>query len=150
MSNFLNIKAPQFSLKDSTGKVWKLKDLLGKSPILLIFYPGDDTPGCTKQLCALQDDKKKFDKYLIQRFGVNQGDANSHNKFINKFGYEFPLLIDTGRKVSKKYGAIKYMFGHESIKRSVIIIDPKGIIRYVKRGLPENSEILNEIKKLIG
>lgn len=140
-------KAPDFSLMDSDGNKVKLSELRGQ-PVVLIFYPGDNTPGCTAQLCAIRDDYSKFKKFKAQVYGVNHAGAESHNKFIDKFGFKFPILIDTDRKVSEKYGAIKFMFGHKSIKRSVIIIDKDGKITWVKRGMPSNAEILDIISGL--
>jgi len=140
--------APAFTLKDSEGKTVKLSSFKGKQAVLLIFYPGDMTPGCTMQLCAIRDDYSDFKKLKVAVFGVNHAAADSHNKFIEKYGFQFPILIDTNRKVSKKYGAIKYMFGHESIKRSVVIIDKQGKLAWVKRGMPSDAEILSELKKL--
>ncbi len=141
--------APAFTLKDSQGNSFKLADFKGKKNVLLFFYPGDDTPGCVKQLCAIRDDKAKFKSFKdLVAFGVNHADADSHNAFIEKYGLTMPLLIDKDRKVSKKYGAIKYMFGNESIKRSVIIIDKNGKLAYVKRGMPENEEILEALEKI--
>lgn len=138
-------KAPNFTLKDSAGKKVTLASLSGH-PILLIFYPGDDTPGCTAQLCAIRDDFKKFKSLKVSVYGVNHANADSHNSFITKYGFQFPILIDADRSVSKKYGAIKYMFGHESIKRSVVIIDKAGNIAWVKRGMPSDAEIMKELE----
>jgi peroxiredoxin Q/BCP len=142
-------KAPLFTLTDSTGKKFKLSDMKGKKNVLLFFYPGDDTPGCTKQLCALRDDAPQFKKFKdLVIYGVNHANAHSHNAFIEKYGLTLPLLIDTDRKVSEKYGAIKYMFGNKSIRRSVIIVDKNGKLAYVKRGMPSNEEIREALTHL--
>ena len=138
--------APAFTLKTSAGDSVSLKQFLGKKNVLLIFYPGDDTPGCTAQLCAIRDDYATFKKTNTVVFGVNHADKASHDAFIHKFGFQFPLLIDKDRKVSKKYGAIKNMFGHESIRRSVVLIDKKGKLAYVKRGMPTDAEILTNLR----
>lgn len=140
-------KAPAFSLKDSAGQKVTLSALQGQT-VLLIFYPGDDTPGCTAQLCAIRDDFKKFKSLKVAVYGVNQAGDESHNKFITKYGFQFPILIDSDCAVSKKYGAIKYMFGRESIKRSVVIIDKAGKIAWVKRGMPTDVEIFAELEKI--
>lgn len=139
--------APFFTLKNQKGKKVSLKDFKNKKNVLLIFYPGDNTPGCTKQLCALRDDFSVFKKHDTIIFGVNHADDESHQKFIDNYSFPFDLLIDTDRKVSRKYKALKFMFGHESIKRSVVLIDKSGKIIYLKRGLPDNSEILEALKK---
>ena len=134
--------APDFSLPDQRDEMFNLQDWRGRKNVLLIFYPGDDTPGCTTQLCALRDDFQKFTTRDTVIFGVNQADHISHQKFIDKYCFPFQLLIDRGRKISKKYGAVKSIFGQTTIKRSVVLINKKGKIIYLKRGLPTNKEIL--------
>ncbi len=144
----LNTEAPEFTLLDHEGNSVSLKSFRGKNPALLVFYPGDDTLGCTKQLCAIRDDWAEFQKYNVAAYGVNHANAESHTKFWRHHGLKTPLLVDQDKKVSALYGAISKYFGHEIIKRSVVLIDKAGIIRYLKRGLPPNSEILEAIKKL--
>lgn len=138
--------APPFSLKNQTGQKISLRDYQGEKNVLLIFYPGDNTPGCTKQLCAIKNDFTKFEKLDTVVFGINQADAKSHQKFIDKQKYPFDLLIDTDRLVSKKYKALKFMFGYESIRRSVVLINKEGKIIFLKRGLPADREILAALK----
>ena len=144
----LNKEAPDFSLLDHAGNTIALKNFRGKNPVLLVFYPGDDTPGCTAQLCALRDDWAEFQKFGVVAFGVNHADAESHAKFWRQHGLKTPLLIDTDKKVSKLYGATKQFFKTATIKRSVVLIDKQGVIRYLKRGLPPDSEILEAVKQL--
>lgn len=139
-------KAPLFTLKNQAGQKIALKDFLGKKNVLLIFYPGDNTPGCTKQLCAVRDDFSKFKNLDAVVFGVNHGDDTSHQKFIDKYQFPFDLLIDEDRNVSRKYKALKFMFGHESIKRSVVLIDKQGKIIFLKRGMPSDQEIIDSLK----
>ena len=137
--------APDFTLSDSDGIKVRLSSFQGRQPVVLVFYPGDMTPGCTKQLCSIRDDYAGFQKLNAQVLGVNHADADSHNKFIKKYKFQFPILIDTGRKVSKMYGALKYMFGNESIKRSVVVIGIDGRIKKVWRGMPGDNEIIAEL-----
>lgn len=144
----LNQPAPDFSLLDHEGNRVALKDFRGKHPVLLIFYPGDDTPGCTAQLCAIRDDWAEFQKYGVQAYGINPGDADSHTKFWRHHGLKTPLLVDEDKKVAELYGATKKFFKAEIINRTVVVIDKQGIIRYVKRGLPPDSEILAAVQAL--
>lgn len=144
----LNNEAPDFSLLDHEGNAVEPKAFRGKNPVLLIFYPGDDTPGCTTQLCAIRDDWDEFQKYGVMAYGINHADAKSHTKFWRHRSLKTPLLIDTDKKVSKLYGATKKFFKAEIIKRSVVLIDKEGVIRYLKRGLPPDSEILEAVKTL--
>lgn len=139
-------RAPAWSLKDQTGRVVKLSDFTGKQPVVLIFYPGDLTPGCTLQLCAIRDDWEKFRELGIAVFGVNHAEADSHQRFIDKHQFPFPLLIDKNKKVSAAYGAVKKFFKATVIKRSVVGIDKDGIIRFLKRGMPKDVEILKAMK----
>lgn len=139
-------QAPLFSLKNQAGKNISLKNYRRQKNVLLIFYPGDNTPGCTKQLCDIKNDFSQFTKYDVEIFGINQADKNSHKNFINDYKFPFDLLIDTDRKVSRQYKALKFMFGHESIKRSVVLIDKNGRIIFLKRGMPNNQEILKSLE----
>ena len=134
-------KAPDFSLVSSTGDTVCLSDFTGKNHLVLIFYPGDETPGCTKQLCAIRDDYTKFEAKNAKVFGVNPADGDSHRKFVKRYGFPFPLLIDEGQKTAKLYGCDN----GPSVKRTVYVIDPQGMIIYVKQGLPPDEEILQAI-----
>lgn len=140
--------APDFMLPDHEGNEVKLSSFRGRQPVLLVFYPGDETYGCTKQLCAIRDDWAEFQRYQVAAFGINHADAESHTKFWRHHGLKTPLLVDYGMKVSEHYGATRRILGKEIINRSVILIDKQGIIRYLKRGLPPDSEILEAVKKL--
>ena len=136
--------APNFTLFDENGNEFNLHSNLTKSGeyILLVFYPGDDTPGCTTQLCGIRDLQKEYTNKNIRVIGINHGDSKSHIKFINKYTFQFPILIDTGREISSLYGQIKFMFGHKSIKRGVYLLGKGGEILYKKHGQQDNSEIL--------
>ena len=91
--------APDFSLPDDSGGMVRLSALRG-ADVVLVFYPGDNTPGCTKQLCQFRDHWGDARARGIEVFGVNPGSARSHVKFREKFGFPFPLLIDQGQKLS--------------------------------------------------
>jgi peroxiredoxin Q/BCP len=139
-------RAPNWSMKDQAGRTVKLSDFIGKQSVVLIFYPGDLTPGCTLQLCAIRDDWEKFRTLGIAVFGVNHADADSHQRFIDKHHFPFPLLIDKTKKTSAAYGAVKKFFKATVIKRSVVGIDKEGVIRYLKRGMPKDADILKTMK----
>jgi len=139
-------KAPDFSLKNQDGKVIRLADFRAAHPVLLIFYPGDMTPGCTVQLCAVRDDWSKFEEAGIAVVGINHAKAESHGEFVHKFSFPFPLLVDPAKQVSAKYGAVRKLFTATVIRRSVIGIDKQGIVRYLKHGMPKNTDILKAMK----
>lgn len=128
--------APDFSLQDDSGHTVKLSRLRGKS-VVLVFYPADDTPGCTKQLCQLRDDWSEASKRGIKVFGVNPGSAQSHGKFRKKFNFPFPLLVDAGQKVAGLYHANGIF-----VKRTVYRIGPDGVIQFAQRGMPSPQEVL--------
>lgn len=131
MSDFIEPgkKAPAFSLTSDSGEKVKLADLAG-SPVVLYFYPKDDTPGCTRQACNFRDRLGEITKLGARVIGVSPDDAKSHAKFRDKYTLNFPLLIDTDHKVAEKYGAWreKNMYGKKSmgIQRSTYLIGADG------------------------
>jgi thioredoxin-dependent peroxiredoxin len=136
-------KAPDFTLLTEAGEKVNLYQALEKGNVVLVFYPGDDTPGCTSQLCAIRDDWSEFTEKNIQVFGVNPADAESHKKFSDKYSYPFPLLIDEDKSVSKAYKTSGTLF----ISRSVYGIDHAGKIVFAEKGKPANSLILDSFAK---
>lgn len=135
--------APDFDAVDSEGNRVRLADLKGNSAVVLIFYPGDDTPGCTKQLCSARDSYGDYEKAGARVFGVNPAAADSHEKFRKKFSYPFPLLVDTDGKMIRDYGC-RGVAGITT--RTVYVIAKDGTISFAKRGAPETSEILAAVK----
>jgi peroxiredoxin Q/BCP len=140
-------KAPLFTLPDARGKSVALKDFRGKKNVILVFYPGDMTSGCTMQLCAIRDDWKKFTATDTVVFGVNQADAASHARFAKTYHFPFPLLVDAGRRISAKYGALRKYFKATIIRRTVVGIGKDGTIFYLRRGMPKDVDILKAIPK---
>ena len=127
-------KAPAFSLKDQDGQTHRLSDYAGR-PVVLYFYPKDDTPGCTKEACAFRDNLPYFKKSRAAVLGISILDAASKAKFANKYGLPFPLLADEDHSVAEKYGAWqkKSMYGRSfmGIARTTYLIDGNG--KVVKR-----------------
>jgi peroxiredoxin Q/BCP len=128
--------APDFSLSDDSGRTVSLAQLRGRN-VVLVFYPGDDTPGCTKQLCEFRDDWSAAHAQGVEVFGVNPQGSASHQKFRQKYHLPFPLLVDRGQKVAALYHANGII-----VKRTVYLIGPDGIIRFGQRGKPAPSQIL--------
>ncbi len=131
-------EAPDFSLKSDTGKTVRLADFRGKENVVLVFYPGDMTKGCTTQLCAIRDDWSDFRKANVAAFGVNPADAKSHREFVEKYNFPFPILVDSGMKVAAQYGC----GGGAYVTRTVYAIDKRGIIVFAQRGMPSTGEVL--------
>lgn len=121
-------KAPSFNLPDQKGKKHKLSDYKGKW-VLLYFYPKDDTPGCTKEACAIRDVYPKFKKLGIKVFGASADSVAKHEKFADKHDLPFTLLSDEEKKLVKDYGVWgkKKFMGREymGINRMSFLIDPK-------------------------
>lgn len=124
-------KAPAFKTKDENGNEVKLSDFKGKK-VVLYFYPQDDTETCTKQACNLRDNLPALAAAGYQVLGVSPDNEKSHQKFIQKFGLNFPLLADSEHKLIKAYDVWheKTLFGHTymGVVRTTFLIDKKGII----------------------
>lgn len=127
-------KAPAFTLTADDGQKVRLADLKGR-PVVLYFYPADDTPGCTKEACAFRDAQSKLAKSGAVVLGVSPDDIASHGAFRDKYTLNFPLLADPDHKVADKYGAWreKNMYGKKSmgIQRSTFLIDADGKVAKV-------------------
>jgi len=122
-------KAPAFSLKDQEGKTHRLADYAGR-PVVLYFYPKDDTSGCTKEACAFQDHLPKFKSGKAAILGVSILDEASKARFAAKYGLSFPLLADADHEVAEKYGVWKKksLYGRSfmGIARTTYLIDREG------------------------
>jgi peroxiredoxin Q/BCP len=121
--------APDFTLSDDNGAKVKLSSCRG-TPVVLYFYPKDDTPGCTREACSFRDRKAEIAKAGIKVFGISPDTVASHAEFRDKFTLNFPLLADVGHKVAERYGAWreKNMYGKKTlgIQRSTFLIDREG------------------------
>ncbi len=126
-----NQPAPEFALPDEDGKIHNLSDYRGK-PVVLYFYPKDDTPGCTTEACNFRDDFHIYEQNGIVILGVSPDTAKSHTKFKNKFDLPFTLLADEGHKVADAYGVWgpKKFMGreYEGVLRTTFLIGPDGNI----------------------
>jgi peroxiredoxin Q/BCP len=128
--------APDFTLPDDAGNEVHLSALRGRN-IVLVFYPGDNTPGCTRQLCQLRDSWETARVRGIAVFGVNPQSRKSHAAFRHKYNLPFPLLVDAGHKVASLYNARGLI-----VKRTVYLVGPDGMIRFARRGMPSPDEVL--------
>ncbi len=137
-------KAPAFSLQTESGDPASLKSLKGKQ-VVLYFYPKDDTPGCTKEACGFRDSIKSIEKADAVVLGVSMDDADSHLKFIKKYGLPFPLLCDEDGTMSKAYGVYKKknMYGRTywGIERSTFIIDEAGKFKAIFRKVKVDGHV---------
>jgi thioredoxin-dependent peroxiredoxin len=123
----INTPAPDFTLKDGNSDDWRLSDHRGKV-VVLLFYPGDETPVCTRQMCSLRD---RWDDYLAtgaEVVGISSDSIESHKKFAAHHDLPLRLLSDSDGAVSRLYGARSLIPGR--VARSVFVIDAKGILRF--------------------
>ena len=143
----LKDQAPDFALPDETGQTHRLSDQNGH-PVVLVFYPGDMTPGCTFQLCSLRDEWSTLSAAGAAVYGINPANAESHAAFRKAKHFPFPLLVDAGKRVSRSYGALTELFGLKLIRRTVVIVGPDGRIAYYRHGLPKTSDLLKILSTL--
>ena len=128
--------APEFALESDTGETVSLESLRGK-PVVLYFYPKDDTPGCTTQACGIRDAWDEFERTGAVVLGVSPDDVASHARFREKYELPFPLLADTGHATAEDYGVWveKKNYGktYMGVERSTFVIDADGKVAKVFR-----------------
>ncbi|WP_153733537.1 thioredoxin-dependent thiol peroxidase [Sporosarcina obsidiansis] len=132
MDKLEGLQAPVFSLPDEKGEVVSLEKFKGKKYVVLYFYPKDATPGCTTEACDFRDAATDFEDLNAVILGVSPDHEASHQKFIDKHGLPFSLLVDEDHAVAEQYGVwkLKKSFGKEymGIERSTFLIDPTGTV----------------------
>jgi len=145
-------KAPNFKLKDQTGKTISLDDYKGKK-VVLYFYPKDNTSGCTKEACNFRDEFPKFNNLDAVILGISPDSVESNKKFITKYNLPFTLLSDEEKKVLEKYDVWKeknmYGIKYMGVVRTTYIIDENGIIKKIFPKVKvegHNAEILEALK----
>lgn len=149
MSVGVGDSAPDFTLPATGGGTVSLHDFAGH-PVVLVFYPGDDTPVCTKQLNTYNDEFAQFEQLDAHVLGISAQGLESHEKFSGKHGFKFPLLADTDKKVAGLYGTLGPI-GFP--RRSVFIVDGEGVVRYAHRAIAgltyrPVSELVDVLQKL--
>ena len=140
--------APDFTLKDLDGDSWNLRDHDGKI-VVLLFYPGDDTPVCTKQMCSVRDNWSQYQETGAEVVGISTDSVSSHKSFADKYNLTLRLLSDESGEVVKAYDVSSWIPGRSA--RAVVVIDKNGKIAYHKTQSislfrPDDSEILEAIK----
>jgi len=145
-------KAPDFTLPTETGETVSLKDFKGRK-LILYFYPKDDTPGCTAEACAFNDNLLKFKRANTAVLGVSKDSPKRHQKFIDKYGLNFSLATDEDGKMLEKYGVWieKSMYGKKymGIERATFLIGEDGKIEKIWHGVKVSGhaeEVLEAVK----
>ena len=141
--------APNFTLKDGNGEDWALSNYKGRT-IVLMFYPGDDTPVCTKEMCSVRDHWSEYQASGAEVVGISTDSVESHDKFTSKYDLPLRLLSDKDGEVRDKYGANSLLPGRTA--RAEFVIDKEGKLVYQEVrpiGLfrPADSDILEAIRK---
>jgi peroxiredoxin Q/BCP len=144
----LGAKAPDFTLKDGQGAEWRLSDQRGKVTVLL-FYPGDETPVCTKQMCSVRDNWEDYSATGAEVVGISTDTIEAHQQFTEHHDLPLRLLSDVGGRVSKAYSATSWLPNRAA--RAVFVIDASGVIRYRKVQplslfRPKDDEIIAAIR----
>jgi peroxiredoxin Q/BCP len=147
--NHVGDMAPDFTLPDATGNEWRLSDKRGRV-VVLLFYPGDETPICTKQMCSVRDRWEDYEATGAEVVGVSMDSAESHEKFAEHHELPLRLLADTDGAVSKAYDAVSWLPGRSA--RAVLVIDPTGVISYRKvQSLslfrPKDDDVIDAIRE---
>jgi peroxiredoxin Q/BCP len=137
--------APEWHLQDQHGKWHRMK---GDGWALLVFYPGDDTPGCTLQLQEFQGHLEKLNALGVSVYGVNPAEEGSHDAFAQKCNIGFPLLVDRGGSVCRQFRASLPMPYGIKVIRSVYLVNPERKIRLANRGAPSVEAIIRTIQAL--
>ena len=149
-------KAPSFTASNQDGNVVSLSDFQGK-PVILYFYPKDDTPGCTKEACAFRDAYQEILDLGAAIIGVSRDSVQKHKKFIDKYDLPFTLIADENGSITENYGVWveKSMYGKKymGIQRATFLIDGKGIVCdcWPKVSVPNHcDEVIKSLKKHTG
>jgi peroxiredoxin Q/BCP len=141
--------APDFTLKDGDGNDWTLSNYIGHT-VVLLFYPGDNTPVCTAQLCSVRDHWSEYQATGAEVVGISMDSAESHDKFAEKHELPLKLLSDDKGEVTKNYDVKSWLPGRSA--RAVIVIDKAGKISYrkveaVSLFRPKDDDVLEAIRK---
>ena len=147
-------EAPDFTLRDENGEAVTLSDRLEEGPVMLVFYPGDFTPACTRQMCSYRDRYEEFRELGIEIIGISDDEADSHEKFRSKYELPFTLLADPDHQVIEKYGG-SGLLSAGGAHRANFLIDAKGIVRYahvekVSLFYRKPEELLEAAERLVG
>jgi thioredoxin-dependent peroxiredoxin len=138
--------APDFELKDEGGKPWRLSEQKGKA-VAMVFYPRDETPVCTKQMCSMRDRWTEYESTGAEVVAISVGTVESHKKFSDHHGLPQRLLADERGEVTRLYNVKSLLGGSQ---RAVIVIDPNGVIRYRRSVIPIFRPTDDEVIKAIG
>lgn len=133
-------RAPDFTLPATQVGQVSLSDYRGRGAVVIIFYPKDNTPGCNRQLSAARDAAQEFARRGASVLAINPGSLASHQRWAEKFWFDFPIASDPDRSVCQAYGVLKD--DGRGVQRTVYIVDSDGVVRYARSGMPPTEELL--------
>ena len=136
-------EAPVFQAETTDGETVSLPQFRGEHAVLLMFYPKDDTPGCTAQMCAARDEGADYAAAGVVRFGVNPGSLESHRDFVSKYTLDFPLLVDRDADIARAYGVLRESGG---VGRATYLIDRDGRIVFAEAGAHGAEAVLGALR----
>jgi thioredoxin-dependent peroxiredoxin len=139
--------APDFELETDSGETVKLSDLRGR-PVVLYFYPKDDTPGCTRQACGIRDAWTEFQRAGAEVYGISADTQDSHERFRSKYSLPFTLLADPDNKLAEPYGVGRE--GKRSYERSTFVIDADGNVKRIMRRVNPDRHADEVLEALTG
>jgi thioredoxin-dependent peroxiredoxin len=137
--------APDFTLP-STRDAFTLSKALTQGAVLLVFYPGDDTPVCTKQLCNYRDNLTVFGDLGVQVIAINPQSEESHRRFADKHQFPFPVVADATKAVCKQYGALNFL---GMAKRALVLIGRDGTIKWRRTDFPIFHQTAEDVKAAV-
>ena len=138
-------KIPNFSAKDNKGNDFDSNSIIGKKPVVIYFYPKDNTPGCTAQACSFRDQYEDFKDLGAEVIGISSDSVSSHEKFIQKYKLPFILLSDSNKKIRNLFGVKANLFGLLP-GRVPYVADKNGIIQLVFDSMMASSHIPKALK----
>jgi peroxiredoxin Q/BCP len=144
-------KIPNFLAKDTSGNDFDIKNLVGKKPLVIYFYPKDNTPGCTAQACSFRDQYEDFKDLGAEVIGISGDTIDSHQKFVKQYKLPFILLSDDNKKIRRLFGVPSNMFGMLP-GRVTYVADRNGVIKMIFDSMMATKHIpkaLEAIKKLV-
>lgn len=148
----IGARAPDFTLKDGEGGDWRLADRRGRV-VVLLFYPGDETPVCTRQMCSVRDRWEDYQATGAEVVGVSRDSPESHRAFAEHHSLPLRLLSDPEGKVAAMYGAKSWLPGRTA--RAVVVVDAEGVVRHSKAQplsliRPKDDEVLAAVRAAQG
>lgn len=141
-------KAPSFILKNQLGEDFNSNDYIGKTAMVIYFYPKNDTPGCTKEACGFRDTYQEFTDKNVKVIGISSDNVASHKKFAEKYNLPFTLLADTKKEVRKLFGVPSNMMGLIP-GRVTYVVDKNGIVIYIYNSMTNVESHIEEALKAL-